>query len=276
MPVLNDKVAIVTGGGSGIGAATARAMAAAGARVVVADHQADGAEAVVESIVEAGGTAMSVLADVSVEADVAAMVDAAVSNYGALHILHNNAAALELALLDGPIHELDIDVWSRAMGVNATGVMLGCKHAIPHLLAAGGGSIVNTASASGHAGDTSRSAYGASKGAVIAFTQNVATQYGKRGIRCNAISPGIVVTDVVEAFVPQVVKDMWLRHTLTPRLGRPEDIAELAVFLASDAAGFITGQTLIADGGLTAHQPWAAEVDDVFAEVAAEAARAQG
>jgi NAD(P)-dependent dehydrogenase (short-subunit alcohol dehydrogenase family) len=121
------------------------------------------------------------------------------------------------------------------------------------------GSIINTSSADGHTGDASRSAYSASKGAVQAFTRNVATQYGKRGIRCNAVSPGIIVTELVDMAVPQQTKDRWLRHTLTPRLGIPEDIAALVTLLASDEAAYITGQTIVVDGGQTAHQPWWAD-----------------
>lgn len=264
MPALDGKVAVVTGAGGGIGAATARALAAEGARVVVADRNGDAANQVADGIVETGAQALSIVIDVSVESDVADMVAAAVHAFGRIDILHNNAAAIELALHDGPVHELDLAVWNRALAVNVTGVMLGCKHAIPHMIDAGGGAIINTSSADGKVGDSSRSAYTASKGALEAFTRNVATQYGRRGIRCNAVSPGIVVTDIVDAAVPQSVKDMWLRHTLTRRLGTPDDIAGLVTFLASDAGAYITGQTIVIDGGQTVHQPWWADerVDD--------------
>jgi NAD(P)-dependent dehydrogenase (short-subunit alcohol dehydrogenase family) len=256
---LAGKVAIVTGAGSGIGAASARALAAAGAAVVVADLREDGAASVADSIEHAGGQSVSVTLDVSDEARVADMVSLAVDRFGGVDILHNNAAAIELALYDGSVHELETGVWERAMAVNATGAMLCCKYAIPHMVAVGGGAIVNTSSADGLVGDGSRAAYSASKGALQAFTRNVATQYGKRGIRCNAIAPGIIVTELVDTAVPQSMKDLWLRHTLTPRLGVPDDIAGLVTFLASDAGAYITGQTIVVDGGQTVHQPWWAD-----------------
>lgn len=259
MTALAGKVAIVTGGGSGIGAASARSLAAAGAAVAVADLREDGARGVVDSIISEGGQAISVTVDVSSESDVASMVSTAVATFGRLDILHNNAAAIELALVDGPVHDLDLAVWERALGVNATGAMLGCKYSIPHMIELGGGTIINTSSADGLVGDSSRSAYSASKGALQAFTRNVATQYGKRGIRCNSVAPGIVVTELVEAAVPQEMKNTWLRHTLTPRLGVPDDIASLVTFLASDAGAYITGQTIVVDGGQTIHQPWWAD-----------------
>ena len=257
--VLTGKVAIITGAGSGIGAAAATAMAAAGAAVVVADCRADSASKVVEAITAVGGRAVAAHVDVGSEPEVAAMVDTAMDAFGALNILHNNAAAQELTLRDGAIHELELEVWNRTLNVNATGVMLGCKHAIPHMIAAGGGSIINTASGNGHVAESTRSAYSASKGAIIAFTRSVATQYGRNGIRCNAVSPGIVLSEIVRDLVPQQMKDTWLRHTLTPRLGVPDDIAATVVFLASDAAAYLTGQTIVVDGGQTVHQPWWAD-----------------
>ncbi|MFI5507669.1 SDR family NAD(P)-dependent oxidoreductase [Mycobacterium sp. NPDC051804] len=259
MSCLAGKVAIVTGGGSGIGAACSQALASAGASVVVADIREDAAIGVAEAIKDVGGQSVHVVVDVSIEAEVARMVAKTIAEFGMVDILHNNAAAIELALSDGAVHELDAAVWNRTLAVNATGAMLGTKHVIPHMLANGGGSIINTSSADGLVGDSGRGAYSASKGALQAFTRNVATQYGKRGIRCNAVAPGIILTELVNAAVPQSMKDTWLRHTLTPRLGVPEDIAGLVTFLASDAGAYITGQTIVVDGGETIHQPWWAD-----------------
>jgi NAD(P)-dependent dehydrogenase (short-subunit alcohol dehydrogenase family) len=254
---LEGKVAIVTGAASGIGRATARAMAAEGASVLVADVNRDGAQQVVREITAAGGAAQAQQTDVADEASVAAMIDAAVKAFGGLDVLHNNAAASDPALLsrDLDIVDLDVAVLDRTFAVNLKGPLLGCKHAIPRMLARGGGSIVNTSSAAALVGDPVRTAYGASKAALDSLTRYVATQYGKRGIRCNSIAPGVIATPALAANVPPEMIAVYERSHLTPRLGLPEDIAAAVVFLASDDAAFITGQTLSVDGGLLAHHP---------------------
>ena len=259
---LAGRVAIVTGAASGIGRASALALARAGACVVVADLDAAGAGRVAAEIEAAGGRARAQRADVSDPQSVASMVDAAVLGFGGLDILHNNAALTDPAVIgaDGELAELDLSVWERTLAVNLRGPMLGCKHAIPRMLERGGGSIVNTSSVSGLTGDTARVAYGVSKAGVDALTRYVATQYGKRGIRCNAIAPGVIATPALEKNVPRELLSIYEQSHLTPRLGSPEDVAALVVFLASDAAGFITGQILCVDGGLMAHHPTFASV----------------
>jgi NAD(P)-dependent dehydrogenase (short-subunit alcohol dehydrogenase family) len=254
---LEGRVAIVTGAASGIGRAAALALAAEGAAVLVADVNEAGAAAVAEEIARHGGRASSQLADVADERSVAAMVAAAVERFGGLDILHNNAAAVDTALMsrDGEITAMEVEVWERTFAVNLRGPMLGCKHAIPRMLERGGGAIVNTSSAAGWAGDVTRSAYGASKAALEALTRYVATQYGKRGVRCNAIAPGVIATPALAANVPPAQIALYERTHLTPRLGLPEDIAAAVVFLASDDGAFITGQTLRVDGGLLVHHP---------------------
>ena len=199
---LEGKVAIVTGAASGIGRATAEVLARAGAAVLVADLDGDGADSVAEAIAAGGGEAAGQPVDVSDETAVAAMVAAAVDRFGGLDILHNNAAAIGASSpgADRDIAKLDVDVWDRTMAVNLRGVMLGCKHAIPHLLARGGGAIVNTSSGSSQRGDVTIPAYAVSKGGVDTLTLYVATQYGKQGIRCNAIAPGLILTHPVENF----------------------------------------------------------------------------
>jgi NAD(P)-dependent dehydrogenase (short-subunit alcohol dehydrogenase family) len=254
MAELEGKAAIVTGAASGIGAASARAMAAAGATVAVADIDEAGASQVAESIRDSGGQAIAVAVDVADERQVEAMVECSVNSFGGLDILHNNAAITNADFLqrDQAIHELDTSVWDQSMTVNLRGCMLGVKYAVPHMLSCGG-VIINTTSGAGLLSEFRRAAYGTSKAAIVGFTRNVATQYGKQNIRCVAVSPGAVLTPPMKAYVPPEMIEMLKRHNLLPRLGRPEDIADAVVFLASDRASFITGVTLAVDGGITSH-----------------------
>jgi NAD(P)-dependent dehydrogenase (short-subunit alcohol dehydrogenase family) len=258
---LNEKVAVVTGAASGIGAVTAERLAAEGAHTVVADLDLDGAKAVAELIRTAGGSAVAVAVDLGDIESVRAMVESAVGTFGGVDILHNNAAATQLAAKrDLPVAEADPAVWDETLRINLRGTMLAIQAAVPHLVARGGGSIINTSSGAGLAGDLSHPAYGASKAALINLTQYVATQHGKQGVRCNAIAPGFIVTAASAGSAHGAIQETMLRHHLTPRLGRPEDIASAVVFLASDEAAFITGQTLCVDGGLLAHQPYVADM----------------
>ncbi|WP_405539515.1 glucose 1-dehydrogenase [Streptomyces sp. NBC_00075] len=256
MAELDGKVAIVTGAASGVGAATARVLAREGAAVVVADINAGGAEAVAKRIRAAGGRAVPAVTDVAEEAQVAAMVDVAVREFGRLDLLHNNAALAgpEVMTRDTLITEIDPELWDRVMRVNLRGYALGAKHAIPAMLESGGsGVIVNTSSGTGLLGEPSRSAYGTSKAAIFGLTRSIATQYGKQGIRCVALALGLIATEALKANFAQPVQDMMTSHHLTPRLGEPEDVAEVVSFLASDRAAFITGCAIPVDGGFTAH-----------------------
>ncbi len=261
-PPLAGRVALVTGGGSGIGRATGLALCRAGAAVVVVDRDQPSADRVAAEIESVGGRALGVVADVADEAAVEAMVGAAVDTFGRLDVLHNNAADSDPALMmrDGAVADMDVEAWDRTLRVNLRGPMLGCKHAIPVMLRQGGGAIVNTSSASGLVGDLGRSAYAASKAGLQSLTLSVAAQYGDRGIRCNAIAPGVIETPALAANVPPAQVDVYRRNTLSPRLGRPEDIAAVVVFLASDAAAFVTGQVLSVDGGMLSHHPAMAEI----------------
>jgi NAD(P)-dependent dehydrogenase (short-subunit alcohol dehydrogenase family) len=255
---LDGKIAVITGAASGIGKATARRVAAEGARTVVADLNADGAKEVADAIIVAGGEAIAVSVDMGDNDAVRDMVEAAVTAYGGLDILHNNAAATRLAATaDLPVSAADPDVWDEMMRVNLRGAMVAIQAAAQHMIARGGGSVINTASGSGLAGDLRNPAYGASKAALVSLTTYVATEYGKQGIRCNAISPGFIL--IPEKPGRDAVAATMLRHALTPRLGTPEDIAALVVFLASDESGFITGQNICVDGGMRAHQPYVAD-----------------
>ena len=255
---LEGRVAVVTGAASGIGRATVGLMAAEGASVVVADLDGDGAAEVAAAIVAGGGRAISLPVDVADEAAVVDMLAAAIDEFGRLDVLHNNAAALGRDVLgrDQDIVDLDVEVWDRTMAVNARGVLLGCKHAIPLMLAGGrGGAIVNTSSAAAWSAATTAAAYGASKAAVGALTAYVATMYGKRGIRCNAVAPGLVMTENATARLSEERRAEFLDAQLTPTLAAPEDIGRAVVFLASDDAAFVTGQTVVVDGGMFVHSP---------------------
>ena len=255
---LDGKIAIITGAASGIGQATARRVAAEGARTVVADLDAAGAQEVAGKITAAGGLGTAVQMDLGDTLSVRAMVDAAVAAYGGLDILHNNAAATRLAATqDGPVSAADPDVWDETMRINLRGTMVAIQAAVPHMIARGGGSVINTASGSGLTGDLRNPAYGASKAALINLSRYVATEFGKQGVRCNAISPGFIV--ISEKPGREAVAATMLRHALSPRLGRPEDVAAMVVFLASDESAFITGQNICVDGGMLAHQPYVAD-----------------
>lgn len=259
MEGLAGKVAIVTGAGSGIGRASAQALARAGARVVVADIDLDRATETVELVAAAGGEAVAQRADVGQEADVAATVARAIETWGSLQLLHNNAADVTIIQRDLGVTDMETEVWDQTMAVNVRGPMLGCKHAIPHMVAAGGGAIVTTSSTSGQFGDLSRVAYGVSKAGIDSLTRYVATLYGKQGVRCNAVAPGVVKTPALTANVPADQIALFQRNHLTPGMGEPHDIAGVVAFLLSGAAAYVTGQVLNVDGGLTAHTPLYAE-----------------
>jgi NAD(P)-dependent dehydrogenase (short-subunit alcohol dehydrogenase family) len=258
---LEGKIAIITGAASGIGAVTAERVAAEGARTVVADLNADGAKEVADRITASGGTAFAAAVDLGDVDSVRELIALTVGTYGGLDVLHNNAAATHLAARqDLPVMEADPDVWDETMRINLRGSMVAIQAALPHMIARGGGSIINTSSGSGLAGDLRNPAYGSSKAALINLTQYVATQHGKQGVRCNAIAPGFIVNPARTGPAYDEIRATMLRHHLTPRLGLPEDVAATVVFLASDEAAFITGQTLCVDGGLLIHAPYVADL----------------
>ncbi len=195
--------------------------------------------------------------DVEQEDQIVTMIETAVKEFGGLDILHNNAALQtpEVMSRDGAITDIDAGIWDRVMRVNLRGYALGTKHAIPHMLKRGGGVIINTASGTGLQSEFARPAYGTSKAAIIGFTRNVATQYGKQGIRCVAIALGLVATSALKANMPPQLLELFKRHFLTPYIAEPEDIAGAVAFLALSDARFITGITLPIDGGFSVHTP---------------------
>src|ERR1700677_2461066 len=255
---LEDKVAIVTGGAGGIGSATARRLASEGARVVVADIDLPQASEVAKGI---GAQALALAYDAADVASIEDLVEATVRHFGQLDILHNNAAITspQVQAQDTTVVDIPFEIWDRTLQVNLKSYMAGCKYALPHMLARGGGAIINTASGSGSHGDLARVAYGTSKSAIINLTHYVATQHGRDGIRCNAISPGLILTAASEKAVPELLR-MISEHVSTPRLGRPEDVAALVAFLASEDAGYINGENITCDGGMCAHQPHVADL----------------
>jgi NAD(P)-dependent dehydrogenase (short-subunit alcohol dehydrogenase family) len=252
---LGGKVAIVTGGGGGIGGATARALAREGAAVLVVDIDEAAAVSVAEGIGTTGGTAAAWRADLSDEEEVMAAVGEASARFGRIDVLHNNAALTDSDFLsaDTAVTELSVDVWERTLAVNLRSQMLMCKHAVPIMVEGGGGSIINMSSGASLKGDRTRTAYGVSKAGVNALTMYVATSHGKKGIRANTILPGLVLTDAVRAHLKESMLASLGKAVLTRSVGQPEDIADVVVFLASDESRYITGQMIAVDGGMSAH-----------------------
>lgn len=248
---LHDKVAVITGAGSGIGRAAAELMSKEGARVVVADHDTRAAEETAALITAAGGQALPLTVDVTEEDSIADMISATVNEYGALHVLCNHVGGTN-PRTDLDVLRMDMDEFDRAVALNMRSTLLGSRHAIPHMIRAGGGSIINTASVAALVGDVLQTSYGAVKAAVVSITKSVATQYGPQNIRCNAIAPGAVMTPALENNLPQEVVDSLKRGNALPYLGSPEDIGHTMVFLASDESRYLTGQLLVVDGGMTA------------------------
>lgn len=251
--LLSGKVAIVTGGAGGIGSATVRLMVERGARAVVADIDRDAAERLAHEI---GEPARAVYLDLEDEASIRRMIGESLEAFGRLDILHNNAALLspEIAESDHDIGSMPTELWDRTFAVNCRGTMIATREALPHLLATRG-VVVNTVSNLALQGHLIQSAYSASKAAVIQMTRSVAAAYGKDGVRCNAVAPGMTMTPALKAAFPEHVRRLVEDETLRDRLGEPEDIAEAVAFLASNAAANITGQVLVSDGGLASHVP---------------------
>jgi len=250
---LTGKRALVTGAGGALGRASSLRFAHEGARVAVVDISAEAAQETVDLVVAQGGEAVAVTADVRQEDQVAAAVAAAVDAFGGLDVLFNNAGVMpheDVSFLDG-----DLDLWRTIGDINLHGTMLCSKHAVPHIIAAGGGAVVNMSSFLSVLGcSIPQDAYTASKGAVASLTTSMAVQLGGRGVRVNSLAPGPVLTAHVEAFFPDPqARQARLDRVPLGRFGRPEDAAALACFLASDDASWITGQTVVIDGGISSN-----------------------
>ncbi|HEX5415929.1 MAG TPA: SDR family oxidoreductase [Chloroflexota bacterium] len=247
---LQDKVAIITGAAQGIGKGTAKLMAQEGAKVVVADIDATKGEETVAEIKAAGGEAAFVRTDVEQEAEVVRMIDFAVDRHGKLDVLMNNAYWNK----DGTVVDLEIDDWNKSVNVMVRAIYLGSKYAIPHMIRNGRGSIINTASVHGYLAAANSAVYEASKAAVINLSRQIAVDFGPKGIRCNAICPGWIITEKGEAGLAGHPEWLEKGSQVYPvrRAGRPIDIAYGAVYLASDESTFVSGHALVIDGGMTA------------------------
>ncbi len=245
---LEGKVALISGAARGMGAVEARMFAAEGAAVVVADLLDDLGQAVAAEITDSGGRAAYVHLDVTDEAAWQAAVETATTNFGKLDVLVNNAGIVRTE----QVLETTEQIWEDVMSVNAKGVFLGVKAAIPAMRAAGGGSIINISSSAGLTGSTQNAAYHASKGAVRIFTKAAAIQYAPHNIRVNSVHPGMIDTDMLAASRVGDVLEQRLAVTPMRRIGRPEEIAYGVLYLASDESSFVTGSELVIDGGRTA------------------------
>ncbi len=250
---LENKIALVTGAGSGIGRASSLILAREGAKVVVSDINASGAEETLSTIKQSGGDGIFVHADVSKAGDVQALVAQVVETYGRLDCAYNNAG-IE-GYMSGRLHEYPEDIWDRLIDINLKGVWLCLKYEIPEMLKQGGGAIVNTASAAGLVGSRRLAAYVASKHAVVGLTKAAALEYARDGIRVNAVCPGIIDTPMVERLIAgredEYEGSIPSRQPIG-RLGTPEEIAESVAWLCSDAASLVTGMAMAVDGGFTA------------------------
>lgn len=249
---LENKVAIITGAGSGMGKAMALLFAGKGAKVIVSDIKGERVDEVVKEITSKGGTAKGIITNVAKEDDVKKMIDAAVNDYGALDILVNNAGVMDDF---APVAEVSDEGWNKVIGVNLNGPFYACRLAVQQMLKQGKGVIVNVSSIGGLNGARAGAAYTASKHALIGLTKNIGFMYAAKGIRCNAIAPGGVSTNIMDGINPNKAGLELISKGMAsnPRMGEPSEIAELALFLASDKSSNVNGAVIVADGGWTAY-----------------------
>ena len=251
MDRLKGKVAIVTGSTSGIGVGIAKAFAAEGAKVVICGRRESKGQADVDSIVADGGEATYHFMDITKVESIDELLKDTAEKYGKIDILVNNAA--NVALKDGRVDELTLDMWDAIFQSDVRGTFYATRQVIPYMKENKGGSIINIGSMASCGGDLGSTAYACAKAGVDMLTKSTALQYGKAGIRCNCVRPGLIVTPENEAYVPQVLKDIFLNNIMVGRYGAPQDIANMCLYLASDESEYFTGQVVTVDGGLNAH-----------------------
>jgi NAD(P)-dependent dehydrogenase (short-subunit alcohol dehydrogenase family) len=249
---LQDKVAIITGAGSGMGRVAAQMFAAEGAKVVVAEYDEKAGAETMDLVRAAGGEATFVRTDVSSESDAAAMVAAARDRYGRVDVLYNNAGVMPE--LDHSVVDTDVATWDQVMAINVRGVFLGCKYAIPHMVEQGSGSVINISSFVALLGcSVPQDAYTASKGAVLSLTRSLAVQFGPHGVRSNAICPGPIETPMLMDWLvkDEAAREKRLARNPTGRFGKPEEIVHVAIYLASDESRWTNGAHFVIDGGIS-------------------------
>lgn len=247
---LDGKVAIICGGASGIGEASARAMAGLGATIVIADVDEDRSESIVAELAEAGGSATAMTTDIMSEASIGALMAGVADTYGRIDILHNSAGIPRSIAPDTEVAEMPLEWWNMTLAGHVTGSMLSCKYAIPHMIAAGGGSIINTSSMAAFAATINQAAYSVAKAGLHALSREVAATYGRNNIRCNTIVPGAVLTPRGKATMTEEMFMLFASETPVPYVPSPQDLGNVVAFLAGDGSRALNAQDLTVNGGL--------------------------
>ncbi len=272
MSQLLGRRAIVTGGASGIGRATVEKLAEEGARVAIFDINYQQAEELQRQIAAQGGDVLALRVDVTEIARMENAVAEVVRAFGGLDILCNNAADLSLLESDQDFLHTEVDIWDRTWAADLRSVMAMCKFSLPHLLLSSHAAIVNVSSVDGTSGDNTRFAYCAAKAGINVLTQCTATTYGKQGVRCNAVLPGLVLSPAATSNLDQIpeLKSAFEDNVLTPHLGTPQEVADVIAFLVSDAASYVNGELIRVDGGLMSHVPHFAQTRTIFSDGAGQ------